>query len=41
VAAISAWCNLEKYHAAQSAGRKDIFSDYQQRVASVVRDYGS
>jgi heme-degrading monooxygenase HmoA len=38
--AIAHWRALEQHRAAQHAGRSSIFSDYQLRIASVVRDYG-
>ncbi len=39
-AAIAEWRNLEKHRHAQARGRKNIFSDYRLRIATVDRDYG-
>ena len=39
-AAVANWRNTELHRDAQSLGRKQIFSDYRIRIASVVRDYG-
>lgn len=39
-AAVIRWRQHAEHHAAQAAGRGDIFADYRIRVASVVRDYG-
>ena len=38
--AVKQWRNVEAHRAAQSMGRKNIFSDYRLRIASVIRDYG-
>ncbi len=37
--AVACWRNLEAHRTVQSAARKEIFTDYQIRVACVVRDY--
>lgn len=34
------WRALSSHRSAQQAGRKNIFQDYQIRVAHVIRDYG-
>jgi heme-degrading monooxygenase HmoA len=39
-AAVAAWRQLEEHRTAQSAGRREIFTDYRLRVAAVLRDYG-
>ncbi|WP_298859788.1 antibiotic biosynthesis monooxygenase [uncultured Sulfitobacter sp.] len=38
--AIADWRRLTKHRAAQSAGRAGMFTDYQLRIAHVIRDYG-
>ena len=38
--AVKAWRNLVEHRAAQKKGRKELFSDYRLRIASVIRDYG-
>ena len=38
--AIARWRQQAQHHAAQQAGRKQIFRDYRIRVAAVARDYG-
>ena len=38
--AVKAWRNLAEHRAAQHKGRKEFFSDYRLRIASVIRDYG-
>lgn len=38
--AVAAWRNHARHRATQEAGRRDVFSDYQLRIASVLRDYG-
>ncbi|HUR90949.1 MAG TPA: antibiotic biosynthesis monooxygenase [Ramlibacter sp.] len=37
---LEAWRNLESHRAAQSAGRKTMFSEYRLKIAEVIRDYG-
>ena len=38
--AVKAWRNLAEHRAAQHKGRKEFFSNYRLRIASVIRDYG-
>ncbi|WP_238373221.1 antibiotic biosynthesis monooxygenase family protein [Heliomarina baculiformis] len=38
--AVQEWRSLTRHRAAQSRGRKGVFSDYRLRVAHVIRDYG-
>ena len=37
--AISEWRNAKNHRSAQQKGRKQIFTNYRIRVASVIRDY--
>jgi heme-degrading monooxygenase HmoA len=37
---VKTWRNTAEHCMTQNRGRKEIFSDYRLRVASVVRDYG-
>ncbi|HEY8049671.1 MAG TPA: antibiotic biosynthesis monooxygenase, partial [Ramlibacter sp.] len=37
---LTVWRNLESHRAAQSAGRKTMFSEYRLKIAEVIRDYG-
>jgi heme-degrading monooxygenase HmoA len=39
-AAVAAWRNTPAHRATQAAGRREVFSDYRLRIATVVRDYG-
>lgn len=39
-AAIQRWRNLTSHRTAQSQGRSGIFTNYQIRIAGVIRDYG-
>ncbi len=39
-AAVAAWRNTAAHRATQAEGRREVFSDYRLRIASVVRDYG-
>ena len=38
--AVQAWRNIAEHRQAQQAGRNGIFSGYQLRIASVIREYG-
>ena len=38
--AVQAWRNVAEHRQAQQDGRAGIFSDYQLRIASVIREYG-
>lgn len=38
--AVRRWRNVVKHREAQERGRREIFSGYRLRVASVLRDYG-
>jgi heme-degrading monooxygenase HmoA len=39
-AAVTRWREQVAHREAQVAGRRELFSDYRLRVASVMRDYG-
>lgn len=38
--AVAHWRRLTRHRAAQASGRAGIFTDYQLRIAHVIRDYG-
>jgi heme-degrading monooxygenase HmoA len=37
---VAEWRWIEAHRRAKAAARREVFADYRQRVASVVRDYG-
>lgn len=39
-AAVARWRSLAAHRKAQAKGRKGIFTDYNLRIAHVIRDYG-
>jgi heme-degrading monooxygenase HmoA len=39
-AAVQAWRVTHQHRLAQAKGRREIFTNYRLRVASVIRDYG-
>ena len=38
-AAVARWRNLEEHRAAQTRGRRSLFSNYRIRVGRITRDY--